>query len=79
MVDEAEINAIVSDRIDRALSTLAEVLACSCVAIGLWMLRLAHASCPGTELCGASVVGVLFSATMSVAVAGVILLVRPTD
>lgn len=79
MVDEMDDNAVVADRLDRAVSGLACLLA-STSAVGTWHIgRWAYESCPFSEACAPAVLGTLFGCVMSLALFGACYVFRPRD
>jgi hypothetical protein len=79
MRNEADDNAIVSDRLDRAVSGLACLVASTSV-VGTWRIaRVAYESCPFAEACAPAVLGTLFGCVLSFALCGACYLFKPRD
>jgi hypothetical protein len=79
MLEDKDDNAVVSDRLDRAVSGLACLLA-STSAVGTWHIgRWAYESCPFSEACAPAVLATLFGCVMSLALFGACYLFKPRD
>ena len=79
MSDEAENNALVSDRVDRALSVVAVFVTSVFLAGALSMGRFAHASCPASEACAPALLGTILCSLLAVLMGGVLYLFQPRD
>ena len=80
MLVERDDNEVVSDRINRAMSGVAGLLASLSVVGTLRLAQLAYGACPSvSDACAPVVVGTLFGGVMSLVLGGACYLFRPRD
>jgi len=80
MLVERNDNEVVSERLDRAASSVACVLASMSVVGTLRVAHFAYGACPSfPDACVPAVLGTLFGCVMSLALGGACYLFRPTD
>lgn len=80
MLVERDANDVVSDRIDRAVSSVAGLLASLSVVGTLRLAQLAYGACPAAaDACAPVIVGTLFGGAMSLALGSACYLFRPRD